>query len=290
MKFIREASDLHLDWDIDGFHRTRLLDPTKPKIRDAMDLLWYPPELPDDMDSTFIVAGDTWTDGRFANRKDADGHSWIYNMSLRFKYVVIILGNHDYWGCNLLYEDKKIKESIAAQGICNVFLLEKDMIVLDQVKFIGGTLWTDYHRHDPMVMHSAPGIMKDYGYIRYGKAYRRVRTTDIYEVHQNTKSFIFANAQRDNPEQKIVVISHMAPSFQSVSAHYRQSHWLHMNFLYYTDLENRIMADGQDIDYWFHGHMHHSIQYDIGKVQVILNARGYANENQQFSSTRQIPV
>jgi len=290
MKFIREASDLHLDWDVEGFHRTRILDRSKPPIRDAMDLVWYPVSLSDDLDTTFIIAGDIWLEGRFATRKNADGDTWIMVMSRRFKYIVLVLGNHDYWSRNVLYEADKVKEYFKEQGLTNVFLLEKDAVVLDQVKFIGGTLWTDYHRHDPMVMYAAPRLLKDYDYIRYGKSYRRIRVTDLYEIHQNTKSFIFEHAKRDYPEQKIVVVTHMAPSFNSVAPHYRQAHWLQMNFLYYTDMETRIMADGQEIDLWFHGHMHHSIDYMIGNVKVILNARGYATENEKFDSTLQIPV
>lgn len=292
MKYIREVSDIHLDWDIDAFHGTRLYDPSKPAIREPMDMCWFPPSMDDDMETTFVIAGDIWTDGRFANRQWQDGShdTWIARMSRRFKYIVCVLGNHDYWDRNVLYEAQKIKESIKAQGLTNVFLLERDAVVLDQVKFIGGTLWTDFNRHDPMVMHMAPSIMNDYKYMRYGRDYRRCRPSDLYEIHMNTKSFIFENAKRDYPEQKVAVVTHMAPSYQSVSHNYRQPWHATMNYLYYTDLEKRIMADGQDIDYWFHGHMHHSDSYYIGNVNVIINARGCSSENSLFDSEMQIPV
>lgn len=292
MKAIREASDIHLDWDIDSFHSTRLYDPSKPPIREEMDMLWFPPSMDDDMDSAFIIAGDIWTDGRFALRQWQDGShdTWIARMSRRFKYVVVVLGNHDYWGRNVLYEAQKIKEAIKLQGLTNVFLLEKDAIVLDQVKFIGGTLWTDFNRHDPMVMHMAPQIMNDYKHMRYGRDYRRCRPSDLYEIHMNTKSFIFQNAKRDYPEQKVVVVTHMAPSYRSVQDYYRQPHHQMMNYLYYTDLEKRIMADGQEIDYWFHGHMHHRDEYEIGNCRVVINARGYATENQFFDQTLQFQL
>ena len=293
MKFIREASDLHLDWDVRRFNSTRIVDTTKPAIREEMDMCWFPPSMDDDMDTTFIVAGDIWDESRFASRQWQDGShdTWIVRLSRRFKYVVMVLGNHDYWGRNVLYEAMKIKEAIKLQGLTNVFLLEKDVSVLDQVKFVGGTLWTDFNRHDPMVMHNAPAIMNDYKYMRYGRDYRRCRPSDLYEIFMNTKAFIFENAKRDYPEQKLVVVTHMAPSYESISESYRTNRDYQMNFLYFSDLDKRIMADGQEIDYWFHGHMHHSTSYHIGNVNVILNARGYSNyDNPNFDDKLQIAV
>lgn len=288
MKFIREASDLHLEYDIDRFCQPRILDLANPN--EEMDMLWFPVRMEADFDTTYILAGDIWIDGRFVNRKWKNGDTWILRLSRRFKYVIVVLGNHDYWDRNVLYEVDKLKKSIADQGITNVFLLEKEAVVLDQVKFIGGTLWTDFNRYDPMVLGAASRIMNDYHYIKYGKSYRKLRPMDLYEIHQNTKRFIFENAKRDYPEQKVIVVTHMGPSFQSISPYYRQSSWLLKNFLYYYDLEKRIMADGQDINYWFHGHMHHNVKYDIGNVTVILNPRGYEDQNKEFEATFQIPV
>jgi hypothetical protein len=292
MKFIRETSDIHLDWDMDKMHQTRLVDRQAHGIREAMDFLWYPPPLADDLDTTFVIAGDIWLDGNFANKKNLDGDTWIMKISRQFKYVVLVLGNHDYWDRNILYEADKIKKSIVDQGITNTFLLERDVVVLDQVKFIGGCLWTDYHRGDPLIMFEAVknGMMKDYKYIRSGPTYSKIRPQELAAIHHKTKEFIFANTFRDYPEQKVVVVTHMAPSFESVTGHYRQSHWLSMNFLYYSDMDNRIMQDGQNIDFWFHGHMHHTTEYHIGVPKVVLNPRGYSSENTFFNPEMQIPV
>ena len=122
MKYIREASDIHLDWDIGRFRKTRILYPDSPLIRDEMDLLWYPLPKPEDLDTTFVVAGDIWFDRKFVTRRNLDKDSWIMKMSRQFKYVVLVLGNHDYWECHLKDEPKKIKKAIAEQGLTNVFL------------------------------------------------------------------------------------------------------------------------------------------------------------------------
>lgn len=288
---LRVASDIHLDFDIASFHKTRLYDPSKPKIEGPMDLLWYPPEMEDDTETTFIIPGDLWVESRFFTRLYPNGDSWLTRIARRFKYVVLVLGNHDYWGTNVLYEADKLKKGFIEAGLANVFLLERDMVVLDDVKFVGGTLWTDYNRHHPQILFDAPSMMnRDYKDIRYGRDYRKVRALDLYEIHMITKSYIFEHAKRDHPEQKVVVVTHMAPSYQSVHEAFRNPSSSRANFLYFSDLDKRIMADGQEIDYWFHGHMHHTMEYEIGKVKVSVNPRGYLTENWQFDPLYKIDL
>ena len=97
--------------------------------------------------------------------------------------------------------------------------------------------------------------------------------------------------KRDYPEQKVVVVTHMAPSIQSISAHHLRASEMTANYYYFSDLEKRVMAEGQDIDYWFHGHTHHSVQYEIGNVKVILNAKGYwEHENPGFDPKLLVPI
>lgn len=91
MKYLREASDLHLDWDVERFHSTRIYDPNALPIREAMDMCWMPPSMADDFETTFIIAGDIWTDGRFANRKYQlsydSNDTWIKRISDRKSVV-----------------------------------------------------------------------------------------------------------------------------------------------------------------------------------------------------------
>lgn len=265
MKFIREASDVHLDFDIN----TR-------SQRPALEMLkcWMPVPMDGDLDTCFILAGDIWTDRKFLLRKYEDGQSWMAKLAQRFKYVVFVLGNHDCWGTNLTYEHDKIKQELEAQGLTNCFILEKTSLVLDQVKFVGGTLWTDYNRCDPMILGAARGTMvKDHHYIKVGPGYSYVQPMHFYEIHMNTKKFIFNNVKRDDPDQKIVVVSHMAPTPKSIDRRFINS-WRD-NFYYYSDLEKRILADGQEIDLWFHGHTHAFADYNVGNVRVVCNPRGY---------------
>lgn len=276
MRYLREYSDIHLDGDIRRWNGTRAYNPDEPN-RGDLSLLWEPEPMEGDEDTCLILAGDLWLERRFLTRKLPDtGESWLAHIAKRFKYVVFVLGNHDYWSGNLTYEPGKVRAELNVQNIPNVYFLEKSLVVLDQVKFVGGTLWTDYDRHDPLTIFQAPQRMNDYKYMRWGKDYHKCTPQHCYEIHQNTKSFIFNNAKKDNPEQRVVVVTHMAPSFKSVDGMYHTVSSQMDNFYYFSDLEQRVYQDGQDIEFWFHGHMHNPSDYVLEpQCRVICNPRGY---------------
>lgn len=272
MRFIRLVSDIHLDFDVHAWSGTRLYDPTERNDWGDLSLLYFPPDLYEDLDSTLVLAGDLWQDRKWLTRKFPDGESWGRKVARKFKYVVVVLGNHDYWGANFTLEAGKTKLELKSQGLDNVFLLDNDVVVLDQVKFLGGTLWTDFDRGSPLCKFNAPKIMEaDYSRIRKGSHYGKLFPDDVEIAHHKTRKFIFQNAKRDEPDQRVVVVTHMAPSHQSIDPMYRDD--LAANPYYYSSLDREI-ADST-IDLWFHGHMHTVKDYMIEQTRVVCMPRGY---------------
>lgn len=283
MKYIRVASDLHLDHDIKQYHDGLRSNSSLGE----MGALWFPEEMDGDNETTFVIPGDFWIERRFATRKFPDGETWLKKLSKKFKYVVFVLGNHDYWKVNLSLEPGKVRSEINDQGLKNVFLLERDSIILDQVKFVGGTLWTDFMNLDAGVLYRAPILMNDYSYIR-GKNWEKVKSIHFYEVFEKTKSFIAKHAKRDVENQTVVVVTHMAPSYRSVHQELI-SHPEHTPY-YYSSLDGFI--EEIDVDLWLHGHTHGHSDYFIGKCRVICNPRGYMlfNENTNFKPTLRVNI
>lgn len=286
MKYIRLVSDLHLNFDTGAFHQTRIHDKDASKIRDEMDMCWFPPAMDGDDDTCLVLAGDIWEDRKFLTRKYipepgmVTGKCWMEYLSEKFKYIVFLLGNHDYWGTNISYEDDEIRQAIITLGLKNVFFLERSLIVLDQVKFVGGILWTDYNNHHPMVLGDAKYTMAhDHRLIRFGNNYQSVKSTHLYEIHEKTKKFIFENVEKDNDDQKVVVVTHMAPSFKSIAPMYQADGA--SNYYYASNMDERILNEGSNITYWMHGHTHFHSDYMIGNVRVLSNARGYVNYESQ---------
>lgn len=289
MKYLREASDIHLDFDISRFGQTHLYDPGAPKPECDMDMLWYPEPMEGDDETCMIIPGDFWVSRKILTRKHPHtNRSWLEMLSDRFKYVVGVLGNHDCWQDNISFINRKINEDLVSLGLDKkVFILENNSVVLDDVKFVGGTLWTDFDRANPMILLKAPNIMNDYNYMRVDVDYRKAKPKDLLHRHRTTRDYIFDNAKRDHPDQKVVVLSHHAPSKISVGPQYQ--HHGDSNFYYFTDLEAKI--DTSEIDLWFHGHCHHVSDYNIGNTRVICNPRGYINyENTSWNPQLRISL
>lgn len=268
MKFIRLVSDLHLDQD--------------QVIRNP---LWTPTILDSDPDTTLVIAGDIWNNTSFLN-PDKNGFCWIEKLSKQFKYIVFVLGNHDYWTMDMFYAANVFRREIEEMyGIDNVFFLEKDFIVLDNVKFIGATLWTDYY-NNPMFMFHIKSMMNDFNYMTFNG--EPLQPYHLVEDFNFAKEFIFKNAVKDNDEQKVVVITHHAPSSRSIHPYYKERENYMMrcqNSAYHSDLDDKIYYDGVDIHYWFHGHTHCSFDYVMQhNVRVVCNPRGYAfDPNPEFN-------
>ena len=261
------------------------------KQEGSMGMLWFPAPMPEDLDSVLVIAGDLWTDTKFLTRRYTDGDSWMAKVSKRFKSVIFVLGNHDYWDANLSFEKAQVNAELLRQNISNAYLLENNTVVIDNVKFVGGTLWTDYNNSDPMVVFNATQHMNDYNMIKVGLTYKKVKPADLLKKFVETKKFIKENAFCDNPQQKVVVVTHMAPSEQSVSDLYKQYHeQIQANYLYFTELNNFIVDDVPDVEFWFHGHMHNASEYKIGNCTVACNPRGYVNEKVKYDPYWRVKV
>lgn len=283
---IRLLSDLHLDSDVHQYSSTHRQDGLTQH-----DMLYYPQPLSDDLETTLVLAGDIWEDRKFlTNKHSVTGKSWLAIVASRFKYVVFVLGNHDYWGTNITTEIAKCKQEIIEQGIDNAFLLEDSVVVLDNVKFIGATLWTDYNRGIPHVLYSASQTMNDYKYIRQGVDYHKCRPEYLYEKHLKSRRFIFENSRRDYGDQNVVVVTHMAPSYQSVVDGYRTASNAMCNYYYYSDLDNYFYDENVQIDLWCHGHMHTPLSYKIASTSVVCNPRGYYGQDTNYHPTLTLDI
>jgi Icc-related predicted phosphoesterase len=196
---------------------------------------------------------------------------FLKRVSFQFPHVVYVMGNHEF------YDSGKwvggIEEMRQACGVHdNIYLLERDCKQIDDVLFVGGTLWTDMNKGDPLTLHSVRDMMNDYRAIKNDeKGYTPLKPYDSAVRHRETKEYIKLIAS-ENKDKKIVVVGHHAPSYQSVHEQYRGDTL--MNGAYYSSLED-IMLDNPHIKLWTHGHMHNTFDYMVGETRVVCNPRGY---------------
>lgn len=243
---------------------------------------WYfIPEMEDEKNTVVIFAGDIG----IAKRPETTYLDTIKNACKRFKHVFMIMGNHEYWHGSFNTAYSKIWTQTL--DFENFDLLEKETKVIDGVAFIGATLWTDMDNNNPIVTYDAQQNMRDYKRIRTGpndEPYqRKLKPTDTIAAHYRAKEYIFPEiTKQKDAGNKVVVITHHAPSYMSVADHYKGRV---ENGAYVTELGNDICDLEPEL--WVHGHTHYSFDYMIHKTRVVCNPRGYAPDdlNDDFIDT-----
>lgn len=201
--------------------------------------------------------------------------------------VICIAGNHEFYhGRNLFRHYDKMRAKAVSLGI---HFLQNDAVVIDGVRFLGGTLWTDFNLYgnSPLAMIDAQMAMNDFVTIRQGNTRREpLLPATVLNEHQKTLAFLIDKLNTDF-DGKTVVVTHHAPSEQSSIPEFANDR---LNPCYATNLEGLIHA--YDIEVWLHGHTHCSKDYMIGDTRVVCNPRGYDNEaiNPNFDPTLLLEV
>ena len=196
---------------------------------------------------------------------------FLKRVSFQFPHVVYVMGNHEFYSDGRFFDS--VDDMRAACAVHeNIYLLERDCKQIDDVLFVGGTLWTDMNKYDPLTLHAVRDMMMDYSAINNDKAgFRRLKPADTVERHRLTRDYIKQIAS-ENKDKKIVVVGHHTPSFQSCHEQYKHDYL--MNGAYHSDL-SEIMLDNPHIKLWTHGHTHNCFDYVIGETRVVCNPRGY---------------
>lgn len=202
---------------------------------------------------------------------------FLKRVSFQFPHVIYVAGNHEF------YHGKWVAGLEYLRAECarfpNVYFLENDTKEIDDVLFVGATLWTDMNKHDPLTIHTIEGIMNDFRIIRHdAQSYRRIKPNDCILRHNKTLKY-FTSVLDANSEKTCVVVSHMAPTFASIGSRYVKE--TTMNGGYASDLSNFIL-DRPQIKLWTHGHVHDPSDYMVGTTRVVCNPRGYEGYDETF--------
>ena len=189
----------------------------------------------------------------------------------KYKQAFYIAGNHEHYSGNYQQTADLLRK--ATEGT-NVKYLENESVDLgDGIWLYGATLWTNFNNNDPVAMQYARQNMNDYrvtGWLGDTPDPRHMRPQDTYDIHvESLKSLeVFLN-----DHDKVVVMTHHAPSFRSKHPRYLPDDPL--NHAYYSALDLFVM-DHPQIKAWTHGHTHDSHDYMIGETRVLCNPRGYS--------------
>lgn len=271
MLHIRQLSDVHLEFHYD------LFDGGHGKAA-AMVKELLPP-LPTDKKTVLIVNGDLAT-----AYKAQRVVTFLQLVQPRFRHVIYVLGNHEhYHGTFDATEDALLDAMHDSQQ------LEMDAItvagnrarvaVINGVRFICGTLWTDYLDNNEECKASAARYLNDHQTIKLSGAEPRLVTPDdLLSVFRGTVSDFGQALERAPDKKRTVVVTHHMPSFQAVDPMFTLSPRDRLlNGAFASDLDEFILA--YQPAYWFFGHTHTPYRGKIGETTLVCNPVGYPNEN-----------
>jgi hypothetical protein len=196
--------------------------------------------------------------------------NFLKRCSDRFPHVIFVAGNHEYYHGKFPDAIDYLREECAVYP--NVYFLEMDAKQIEDVIFVGCTLWTDMNKGDPITLYSVSDMMNDYRIIRNSQRnYARLRPQDTVNKHHDHVAYIKHVVEND-PSKKYVVVGHHSPSKLSTHEMYKGERI--QNGAFSSDLSEFIL-DHPQIKLWTHGHTHHAFDYVIGETRVVCNPRGY---------------
>lgn len=263
---IKIVSDLHLEFGDINIQNNEGCDVLilSGDIMVAQDLHDHP-----EMDYSMYIPSALENLGR--RQKTAQQfRDFIKRCSFQFPHVIYVAGNHEFY-------HGKWNQSLHTLGdLCakypNVYFLERGYKKIDDVAFVGGTLWTDMNKGDPLTLHAARDMMNDFNLIRKDlEGYSKLKPVDTVYRHRETLAYIKEIVDKKQHD-KYVVVGHHSPSFQSCHPMYSEDRI--MNGCYHSDLTEFIL-DRPQIKLWTHGHTHHCFDYLIGTTRIVCNPRGY---------------
>jgi len=254
---VQVASDLHLEFDRTPF----ILDNTE-----NADLL--------------ILAGDIIV----TKHSNSTYKDFFNNVSQQFEHVLVIAGNHEYYGSSFNKTQAQLFEFYSHYN--NVTFLNNSSIVINDVLFIGATLWTDFNNNCYFTKNHVRRSLNDY-YIIDG-----FTTGKAIDEHYIARQFI-TDSYKENKDhfEKMVGIFHHGISPQSIHSMYRSDTLLNGGFS--SDMRH-FFEDKEKFKLLIHGHTHHSFDYILdNKLQsqrVICNPRGYAKRDENFEFNKNLTI
>ncbi len=112
--------------------------------------------------------------------------------------------------------------------------------------------------------------------------------SDFRCIKETPEQFIFSQAEKHKKffEKELlkddIVVTHMLPSWKCVAPKWKYSD---TNCFFVNDCENLICD--REPKYWFFGHTHDPIEYQIRSTQILANPKGYVWEDDMWNEKTQ---
>lgn len=219
-----------------------------------------------------VLPGDIWF--------GSQGISWA-RKTWPDNEIVFVPGNHEYYRSEIGIENEQMELSGKELG---VHVLNRKQCIINGVRFLGATLWTDFglfgEEQRNLAYSKAMNSLRDFHLIDYGHN-KVLVPQDTIKFNAEDIAWLESNLIQERFDGQTVVVTHHLPSAISVAERYRQQL---LSSCFASNLD-RLLGYSK---LWIHGHTHDSFDYELNGTRVICNPRGYCRhgkspENQNFN-------
>lgn len=235
---LRLWSDLHLEFSGNKFKH-----------------IWAPSD--EDREITLLLAGDIGV--------GLGARFFVENLCQSFKHVLFVCGNHEFYDNDMTVIRARWKE--VEDEIPNFHFLDNEWRILDGVRFLGGTMWTDFHDGDPFAVGNAHRVMNDFRAIKKDRF--AIKPGTLIEEHDKFLDFLLTKFDEEFNGPTVVMTHHSPGNVQ------RSEYGSNMlNYAYFAELENMVGTHNK-AKLWVHGHTHASADYMVNETRIVCNPHGY---------------
>lgn len=198
--------------------------------------------------------------------------------------VLYVPGNHEYDALDFDQCHARLQSACTRLGIT---WLERESVVLQGVRFVGTTLWSDFdalapaNNGDPKAL--AQQLKAREKAFRAANFYLRktggtlggepLVAAQVRELALTCQAWLHS-ALHVPFDGKTVVVTHFAPSLHSADPRYGRNPGT-------AGFCNALEAWLPLATAWLHGHLHSPSDYCLGGCRVVANPMGYAKKGEQ---------
>jgi hypothetical protein len=157
-----------------------------------------------------------------------------------------------------------------------VHVLENDELILEGVRFLGCSLWSDFEfdgaERRERSMSLCERLVSDYGQIRFSPADRPLEAADTLAAHLYSREWL-RDRLAEPWEGETVVVSHHAPL---IRAKPEQPLLRAIAGAFASDVTE--LMGGERTGLWIFGHTHRVADLDVAGTRVLSNPRGYPHQ------------
>ena len=194
--------------------------------------------------------------------------------------VLFVPGNHEYDGLDFDEAHARLRETCERLGIT---WLERETVLLQGVRFVGTTLWSDFDALGPptaglslqlqareKAFRAANFYLRKTGTVRDGRAWL---AEQVREQALRCQQWLHGALAAPHTGATVAV-THFAPSLRSADPRYGLTPGT-------AGFCNALDALLPRARLWLHGHLHCPLDYEHQGCRVVANPLGYAVKGEQ---------